>query len=92
MKIRVRMNAIPIFPEPGWIRELIPIHLLGLIGLGSFQIACQLEEGEALMGALRTKAWRRPALDNARGGWAGVDRNKKPRTEKKITPLNSDPK
>ncbi len=86
MKIRVRMNAIPIFPEPGWIRELLHIELLGLIGLGNFQIACQLEDSDALMVTLRTKAWRRLALGNARGGWAEIDRYKKPRTEKKLHP------
>ncbi len=50
------MNAIPIFPEPGWIRELLHIDLLGVIGLGRFLIACQSEESEACMAALRTRA------------------------------------
>ncbi|MCP4690702.1 MAG: hypothetical protein GY859_21795, partial [Desulfobacterales bacterium] len=54
-KIRVHVDAIPIFPETGRMCALFHIDPLGLIGSGSLLIACRPGESEALMAAIRDK-------------------------------------
>ncbi len=54
-KIRVRMDAIPIFPETGRMCGLLEIDPLGLIGSGNLLIACRPGESDALMAAIRDK-------------------------------------
>jgi len=52
-KIRISMNAVPVFPQTREICRLLDIHPMGLIGSGSLLICCRENEYEKLIARIR---------------------------------------